>query len=244
MRGTTTSTLSRRSSSAPPPTPRTPPRRLPCRQGHGKPSSTTRFRASAPPTPPKPSACRPTPPTPKGHRRPTDLATSPPPGHWKGKGQREGPQQGGAERRKVTATHPGEQGTRGNTTQGKGTSGGPPTPREGKGRGYNTRERGGHKDRRQDTHPRRRDVTHRSDGHRPTPHTQSTPRDPQGTVPDRGTRWTSPDAHAHQDTPPQSSARTTPGARKSPAPTRGGYTHTGDHEEHRTTHHHSLPARR
>ena len=79
------------------------------------------------------------PPRGMGHRRPTDLATTPPPGHQKGKGQREDRRKGGEGRHKVTGTRPQEQGTEGSTTRGQAPTGGPPTLGEGKGRGDSTR---------------------------------------------------------------------------------------------------------
>ena len=65
----------------------------------------------------------------------------------------------------MTGTHPGEQGTGGNTSQEPMTGGGPPTPGEGKDRGHNAGERGRYKDRRQCTHPRRGDAPHRREQH-------------------------------------------------------------------------------
>ena len=59
--------------------------------------------------------------------------------------------------------------------------------------------------------------------------TQSTPRNPRGTLPRQGTRRTTSDAHAQQDAPPQprpDSAQTTPGhAHQPPASARGRGVH-------------------
>ena len=56
-------------------------------------------------------------------------------------------------------------------------------------------------------------------------HTQSTPRDPQGTLPHRGTRPTTLEAQTHQEAPTQlrpDSALTKPGgAHQPPAPKQG-----------------------
>ena len=60
-----------------------------------------------------------------GHRRPTGLATTPPPAHREGKGQGEGPRQGGEERPTVAGRRPQGQVTGGNATRGQGTTGGP-----------------------------------------------------------------------------------------------------------------------
>ena len=63
----------------------------------------------------------------------------------------------------MTGTPQLKQGTRGNTTRGQKITGGPPTLREGEGRGHSTRERGGRGDTRQDTDPRRGKALHRKD---------------------------------------------------------------------------------
>ena len=81
--GCTWCTPSRRSAPAPPPTPNRPPRRTPCGRRHRKPSSRTRSRASAPPTPQKPSAHGSRPPTPRygpwaPHRPPPPPTTTTP----------------------------------------------------------------------------------------------------------------------------------------------------------------------
>ena len=137
MEGVTPSTLSRKASPAPPLTSTTPPRRPDCRRGHGKPFSGT--RSCATPTPLKPPLVAPDHPAPgMGHRRPTDLANTPPPKQRKEKGQRKSPRQGGKERPKVTGRCPHGQGTVCNTTQGQRTTGGPPTRGEGKARGHGT----------------------------------------------------------------------------------------------------------
>ena len=74
---------------------------------------------------------------------------------------------------------------------------------EEKGGGHSTMERGGSEDRRQDTHQQGKNAPHRGERHHSTPHTQSTPRDPQRTLPHPSTRQTTPGAHAHKDAPPQ-----------------------------------------
>ena len=107
------------------------------------------------PNPRNPPPMAPNSPSPgMGHQRPTDLATSPPPGHRKGKGQREGPRQEGRERHKVRGMHLREKGTASNTTWGQGITGGPPTMGAGQGGGHTNTEGGGREEgRRRDRHP-------------------------------------------------------------------------------------------
>ena len=150
----------------------------------------------------------------------------------------------------MTGTHPREQGTGSQTTRGQGTTGVPATLEERKRRGQSTREGGGREDRREDTQPRRRDTKHRRDGHRPTPahlvDTGTRPRDtatprhktdhPRGARPARhGSAAQTRQRTTHTGSRPQAS---------SPHTGEGGYTHTGNQREHRTTHHRTLTARR
>ena len=158
-----------------------------------------------------------------GHRRPTDLATTPPPAHRKGRGQREGPRQGGEERPKVTGRRPQEQGTGGNTTRGQGTTRGPPKLGKGEARVHGTEGKGATTGTRTRTTKEGRTTPQRPapphppqpSGHRETPeghgHTEA-----QGGP---------PEAHTRQDAPPQrrpDTARNTPGrAHRPPVPSHG-----------------------
>ena len=160
-----------------------------------------------------------------GHRRPTALATTPPPaqrkvkgkGKARGKGTRRGPRLQ-ALAHKDTAPgatqhrgkEPAEDHQHWERERAGATALGVRTRRRAPGRA-----------------PRKRGAPRQRYRHRPGPRTQLTPRDPQGAQPHGGTRRTSPEAHAPQDAthrvPP--TEHRSPHRRRRVHPHRGGGVH-------------------
>ena len=178
------------------------------------------------------------------YRRPTDLPTTQPPPHRKETGERERQRQGNGERPKITGRRPQRQGTAGKE---------PAVEKERPGAtalGERARQQapGGT--------PRWRGTPHRKDRHCPRPPTSPHRETPKRRDHTGAQGRPSLEAQARQDAPPlprPDTARTTPGrAHGPPVPGEGGcthtggggYSHTGNRLEHRTTGHSTLAARR
>ena len=159
------------------------------------------------------------PPPSMGHRCLEGVATTPPPPHREGKGQREGLRQGADERRKVAGRRPQGQGCGGNATRGQETTKG---PGKGRARGRGTEGEGATTGTR----------AHTQEGHATTegpapPHPESTAQPQEAHTSQNTPPQHEPDAartalaHAHRPTDPAQGREGTPTGGEGATPTEG-----------------------